>query len=575
MYKLNTSPLRVLLGLVLLTLFTVPALAAQTPHLAATQPGGTVVTWQPQVEYGQLTLRIDGPAGTFTRVFEPGEVPFFDLATLEGAIDGSYTFELTASPPLDPEVRQMLRAARERGDDLSLERRLRTEGVLPAEPLVLSGYLTVVGGQFVNPGDTEVSGGGALQPRSPEGDGVSSTGGESVRNLSAADQVILDDLIVTGSICVGFDCVNGENFGFDTLKLKENNLRIKFDDTSNSASFPKNDWQITANDSSNGGAEKFSIDDVTGGRTPFTIEASAPSNSLYVDDGGRLGLGTSTPVVDLHVVNGNTPTLRLQQDGSSGFTPQTWDVAGNEANFFIRDVTNGSTLPIRIKPGAGSSSIFIDSDSNVLINGANGTSADAALHVKRSDGTTQVLIEETSGTAQQRIMFKVINNGAPQTEMTNSNTNTTWRLGQNDLGDFVINDTADLGTAELQISTDGTVRVNGTIVHTSSRDFKENFTPLDPRTVLAEVAELPVMVWNFKEDENDTRHVGPTAEDFYGAFGLGKTDKYISDGDTTGIALLAIQGLHAEVQEKNQEIDELKARLEALEKRLADEAESR
>ncbi len=44
-------------------------------------------------------------------------------------------------------------------------------------------------------------------------------------SLAWADQVILDDLIVDGSACIGFDCVNGESFGFDTLRLKENNLR--------------------------------------------------------------------------------------------------------------------------------------------------------------------------------------------------------------------------------------------------------------------------------------------------------------------------------------------------------------
>ncbi|NNC99234.1 MAG: hypothetical protein HKN85_03540, partial [Gammaproteobacteria bacterium] len=115
---------------------------------------------------------------------------------------------------------------------------------------------------------------------------------------ASADQQILDDLIVDGSICAGQDCVNGESFGFDTLRLKENNLRIRFVDTSSTASFPTNDWQLTANDSSNGGANKFSIDDIDGGRTPFTIEAGAPTNSLFVDDGGRIGLGTGTPVVE-------------------------------------------------------------------------------------------------------------------------------------------------------------------------------------------------------------------------------------------------------------------------------------
>ncbi|MBC8184459.1 hypothetical protein H8E88_25470 [candidate division KSB1 bacterium] len=52
------------------------------------------------------------------------------------------------------------------------------------------------------------------------------------------DQVILDDLIVDGSLCVGMDCVNGESFGFDTIRLKENTLRIRFIDTSSTSSFP-------------------------------------------------------------------------------------------------------------------------------------------------------------------------------------------------------------------------------------------------------------------------------------------------------------------------------------------------
>lgn len=180
-----------------------------------------------------------------------------------------------------------------------------------------------------------------------------------------ADQVIQDDLIVGGSACLGQDCVNGESFGFDTLRLKENNLRIKFVDTSSSASFPTNDWQITINDSANGGINKFSIDDIDAGRTPFTIEAGAPSHSLYVDDRGRIGVGTSTPVVEIHVKDGDSPTLRLEQDGSSGFTAQTWDIASNETNFFIRDATNGSTLPFRIRPGAPSSSIDIAADGDV------------------------------------------------------------------------------------------------------------------------------------------------------------------------------------------------------------------
>ena len=186
-------------------------------------------------------------------------------------------------------------------------------------------------------------------------------------------QVINMDLIVQGSECVGFDCVNGESFGFSTVLLKENNLRIRFHDTSNSASFPKRDWEIQANETTNGGAEKFSIADIDAGRTPFTIEGGSINNALYVDSEGDVGIGTSSPVVEVHAVDGNTPTYRLEQNGSSGFTAQTWDLAGNETNFFIRDVTNGSKLPFRIKPNAPTNSLY------VAPNGV-GINTDAPVH---------------------------------------------------------------------------------------------------------------------------------------------------------------------------------------------------
>lgn len=109
-------------------------------------------------------------------------------------------------------------------------------------------------------------------------------------DVSAQDQTIYDDVIIDGSLCVGFDCTNNEYFSFDTLKLKENNLRIYFDDTSSPASFPSNDWRITINDSTSGGASYFSIDDATADTSTLTILA-----------GGNVGIGTRTPSEKLEV----------------------------------------------------------------------------------------------------------------------------------------------------------------------------------------------------------------------------------------------------------------------------------
>ena len=45
---------------------------------------------------------------------------------------------------------------------------------------------------------------------------------------------------------------------------------------------------------------------------------------------------------------------------------------------------------------------------------------------------------------------------------------------------------------------------------------------------LAKVAELPISRWTYKDDPSATPHIGPMAEDFHAAFGLGRDDKSIS-----------------------------------------------
>ena len=142
---------------------------------------------------------------------------------------------------------------------------------------------------------------------------------------SRADIQHLDDVIIPHNLCVGQDCVNGESFGTDTLRFKENNLRIHFDDTSASSSFPKNDWRLTANDTANGGQSYFSIDDATAGTVPFKILAGSGNNAFYIDSSGQVGLGTSSPTTKLHVagnayISGNLE-LGSSRDLKEGIRP--------------------------------------------------------------------------------------------------------------------------------------------------------------------------------------------------------------------------------------------------------------
>ncbi len=305
------------------------------------------------------------------------------------------------------------------------------------------------------------------------------------------DVVTADDAIIQGSICVGLDCVNNESFGFDTVRLKENNTRIKFDDTSSSAGFPATDWQLTANDSASGGQNKFSIEDITDSTVPFTVIGNAPTNSLFIASTGKLGFRNNSPVLDLHMTTTDTPAIRFEQTNAGGFTAQTWDIGANEANWFVRDVTGGSRLPLRVRPGAPTSSI------------------DVAASGKVGIGTD-----------------------SPQEKL----------------------------------DVDGNVLVHGTISQLSSRTAKENFRALDGKLVLAKLDALPITTWNYKGAGEADRHLGPVAEDFHAAFGLGSSDHFVAPTDVAGVALASVKALQEEVQERDRRIEALEARLAELEK---------
>lgn len=83
--------------------------------------------------------------------------------------------------------------------------------------------------------------------------------------------------------------------------------------------------------------------------------------------------------------------MRYEQNNSGGFTAQTWDIGANEANFFVRDVTGGSRLPFRVRPGAPTSSVDISASGNVGIGTASpGAKLDVAgtLNISADSGST-------------------------------------------------------------------------------------------------------------------------------------------------------------------------------------------
>jgi hypothetical protein len=269
------------------------------------------------------------------------------------------------------------------------------------------------------------------------------------------------DLIVEGKACIGIDCAAGETFGFDIQKLKHNNTRLLFEDTSTSVGFPATDWRLTANDTTSGGVNRFSIEDVTAATVPFTIRGAAPSNSLFVSNLGRVGLGTASP--------------------------------------------------------------------------------DARLDVEAT-GTVDIRLTSTGGDVWRQI---------------------------NDASGFGV-ELVGAGFRAVQVDAAGNMEIHGMLTEGSSRELKTGFAALDPREVLDRMSALPIALWSYKREGVGVRHLGPMAEDFHAAFGLGDDARHIAPGDQASVAMLAVQGLHQVVQEKDREIADLKGRLETLERLVAE-----
>lgn len=143
----------------------------------------------------------------------------------------------------------------------------------------------------------------------------------------------------------------------------------------------------------------------------------------------------------------------------------------------------------------------------------------------------------------------------------------------------------DTGESLFTTSANGArLTLTGNFVNSSDAALKENFEPVDRREVLKRLAAMPLSVWNYRSEGPEVLHMGPTAQDFARAFGLGDCDTAINTLDADGAALAAIQALYelqqerecdiADLVEENgklrRQISELETRLKAMEAMVAE-----
>lgn len=127
--------------------------------------------------------------------------------------------------------------------------------------------------------------------------------------------------------------------------------------------------------------------------------------------------------------------------------------------------------------------------------------------------------------------------------------------------DFLVRNSSSVNM--MVLNSNGNLTIAGSLMEGSDRNRKENIVKVDPHKILERIIHIPVSTWNYRGDP--VTHMGPMAQDFYAAFGLGPDDKSLAGIDVQGALLASVQALKAENEVLKAKVENLIKRLEVLE----------
>ncbi|MFO1496556.1 MAG: hypothetical protein U1F26_18080 [Lysobacterales bacterium] len=204
----------------------------------------------------------------------------------------------------------------------------------------------------------------------------------------------------------------------------------------------------------------------------------------------------------------------------------------------------------------------------------------------RADGGVAFNTNTISGLAIDMVLAPRANGDADSDLQLRTRNGQTANMYLTDTGDALVFNNATsynfgiTATAGRLINTGSGAYLStgGVWTDVSTRTVKHGFTAVDPVAVLGKVLSLPITTWRYNS-QPEVVHMGPVAEDFYSAFGLGESERALAGVDRDGVALAAIQGLHQKLSAEEQqqasqlaalksENAELRMRLERLERAL-------
>ncbi len=539
------------LGVLMIAAGAVAAAPGQgEPEIAVDLGPTSLAATLPADSYAAATLVVVGPKGfRIERRYRRGEPIVLDLASLRSSDDqslsypnGQYKWELRVDWAPQAGVGKAMTSQ-------PMTSLTRTGGSGAAEPVTRSDS-----GRFVVED-------GAIKAETDASEGASvSRGGKPtavIKTTNTGGNHFVGDLTVaSGGVCSG--CSDGDSdLHVGELLVKDPIPYITMRDT--------NDDQLWRW-SSNLGPLTLNSDRLAGGSqtAPLVVENDAPNDSLFFDSTGPLGMGTTTPLSNVTLTLFPTPAnpfssgIALANTNASAGHPFLLYQNG-EGYFGIAHEYNSEVTPFAIYKDATANRLIISGD-NVGI----GTfSPDRLLKVEGTDQTTtRVQVTNTSGTTAQRILFKLENNGPTNFAIDNTAISSQWTFAVTNTGFAISKDGS--GVQEMVVTGGGNMTIAGTLNQLSDVNAKEDFEALDSADVLAKVAALPVSEWSFKSDGSRIRHVGPMAQDFRAAFGLGVDERHIAPLDAAGVALAAVKALNEKLTAENADLRRRLDRLEAL-----------
>ena len=234
-----------------------------------------------------------------------------------------------------------------------------------------------------------------------------------------ADQVFTENVIVDAKLCVGFQCADGEVFDTATqILLDASDLEIRFQDSSTSASFPTTDWSLQANNTSTS-SEHFAIRNITDDTTPFFVARTAPTNALYLGTSGQIGMGTSIPQANLHLVSpSTTASLRMQSN------TYTWEILTNSSKWSVSNAST-SQQPVSVGSGASTNSLVVANNSKI---GMGTNTPEELLHIQSNTANTDVFALFDANASGSDAAFLLRQNGTAPTTWEFRNQESSGRL---------------------------------------------------------------------------------------------------------------------------------------------------